>query len=70
MKTTTDWTQAVKTFLDAQTAPTTIMKVAAALGTNADTLSADEYNFIARTMHRAGYRKRTVWMRADMEAAA
>jgi hypothetical protein len=44
MKTTTDWTQAVITFLDAQTAPTTIMKVAAALGTNADTLSADEYN--------------------------
>jgi hypothetical protein len=70
MKITADWTHAVVTFLAAQTAPTTIQKVAAALGADSDTLSADEYNFIARTMHRAGYRKRTVWIRADMEAAA
>jgi hypothetical protein len=65
------WQLPVAAYLREQREPVIVANVAhEALGIDSDQLSIDEYNALSRALHRAGYRKRTVWIPPSPEQRA
>jgi hypothetical protein len=64
------WQQTVAAYLSARDEPLIAANlVAEVFGLDSDVLSTDEYNALMRAMHRAGWRKRSVWVPPSERAA-